>query len=393
MRLYFFTEARIIKGKDGNYYNPGGAQKQGLFNRYLKNFSEIVIVCRVIDKPDYQINADEIVNGSNISIFELPYYLGPLQYLIKKRKIDAEISKIIQKGNAYILRLPGNIGNIAGKYLLKRSIPYAVEIVGDPEEVFSSQGGKNPIKTFFRNNLVSNLKKYVWHSSANLYVTSEALQKKYPSRKSSFNIGVSDVKIVNNDIVSSSKKFGINEELKIISIGSLDQMYKGPDILIKAIYELKKEGINISLCWIGQGKFMPVMLELAQSFGLGDKVKFVGHISEKAKINEYLDESDLFVLASRTEGLPRVIIEAFARALPVLASRVGGIPELLDNSQMFDKENIGKLVELIKEIMGNSILYEKISKENLQKASSFLEEVLDEKRTLFFNEIIKTVKH
>jgi glycosyltransferase involved in cell wall biosynthesis len=391
MTLYFFTEARLILANDGNFYNPGGAQKYELFKRYLRYFSNIIIVCRVKDDFDYVVKSEEIVNGENITIHRLPYYLGPVEYVLKKISLSNEISKIIKKGNAYILRLPGNIGNLAGHFLTQRNIPYGVEIVGDPSEVFSKNGIKHPLKSLFRIKLVSNLKKYVLESSANLYVTSKTLQSKYPSKPGIFNVGVSDVKILPNELVSQTKEFNYNDGLKIISIGSLDQMYKGPDVLIKAVSELNKRGVNVLLNWVGKGKYLSDMIKLAEELGIQEKVNFLGHISEKTTINSHLDSNNLFVLASRTEGLPRVIIEAFSRGLPVFATNVGGIPELLEKDQMFDNENVEQLVELVENLIKDPILYNKLSERNLAKAYLFQDFILEEKREQFFNEIIRVI--
>ena len=63
-----------------------------------------------------------------------------------------------------------------------------------------------------------------------------------------------------------------------------------------------------------------------------------------------------FALASRSEGLPRVLIEAMASGKPVVASRVGGIPELVDdgvNGLLFEKENSGELAEKLSLLLGD----------------------------------------
>ena len=57
-------------------------------------------------------------------------------------------------------------------------------------------------------------------------------------------------------------------------------------------------------------------------------VRFVGHVDRDA-LRELIDEAWFLVLPSRSEGLGRIVLEAFARNRPVLGASVGGIPELV----------------------------------------------------------------
>jgi glycosyltransferase involved in cell wall biosynthesis len=60
--------------------------------------------------------------------------------------------------------------------------------------------------------------------------------------------------------------------------------------------------------------------------GIGDRVRLLG---ERRDIPELLGAADVFVLPSRSEGLPVSVLEAMVAGLPVVASRVGGVPELV----------------------------------------------------------------
>lgn len=65
----------------------------------------------------------------------------------------------------------------------------------------------------------------------------------------------------------------------------------------------------------------------ARHLGLASSVEFLG---ERNDIPNLILSSDLFVLSTRSEGLPMSVLEAMAAGLPVVASEVGGIPELVD---------------------------------------------------------------
>lgn len=75
---------------------------------------------------------------------------------------------------------------------------------------------------------------------------------------------------------------------------------------------------------VGDGPDLPRARELAARLGLADRVNFVGATPD---VDQHLAEADVFVLATRWEGLPLVILEAMRHGLPVVASDVGGVGE------------------------------------------------------------------
>ena len=99
---------------------------------------------------------------------------------------------------------------------------------------------------------------------------------------------------------------------------------------------------------IGEGRYRGELQQLAT--GLGVDTHFTSQL-KRAEVMTQLDRADLFVLASRTEGLPRALLEAMARGLPCVATRVGGIPELLDDDVLCDGGSVAQLVDRIGAIL------------------------------------------
>jgi glycosyltransferase involved in cell wall biosynthesis len=90
---------------------------------------------------------------------------------------------------------------------------------------------------------------------------------------------------------------------------------------------------------------------LVTRLGLGDRVRFHGAIPEAAR---FLSAFDLFVLSSRSEGTPMVVLEAFGSATPVVATAVGGVPDLLENGKagwLVPPEDPGRLGAVIGEAL------------------------------------------
>lgn len=386
MELSFFTEARFYKYK-GKIYTSTSSFSNSMWCRYLKVFDSITLFAR-IKNVSHLSDSFSLVGNDDIHFVELPNYVGPFEFVKVRHKVSAVIENNINNNNAFICRVPGLIGSLAVKILKSRNILYGVEVVGDPWDVFSFDSFKNPIYQFFRVNSYYKLRKIVKGASAVLYVTEKTLQRRYPVKYNVYSTFASNVQ-VNDEYYSKVPKILNEKEIySIISIGSLEQMYKAPDIVIEAIALLKKKNIFIQLTWLGDGKYKKNMIDFSYKIGLSSQISFVGNVSSE-KVRKYLSLSDIFVLVSRTEGLPRAIIEAMSMGLPCIGSKVGGIPELLKEDALVNKNSAKELADKIYSFIKEKSIANIHGKENLKEARKYNFSLLQSKREEFYNELKK----
>ncbi|MGE5417640.1 MAG: glycosyltransferase family 4 protein [Acidobacteriota bacterium] len=86
---------------------------------------------------------------------------------------------------------------------------------------------------------------------------------------------------------------------------------------------------NVYFVWIGYGPLMEPALARVREYGLSHRIFFVGKKEEAAVI---CNDFDIFVLLSKWEALPMVLIEAMFQGKPLLCYDVGGISELIIDS-------------------------------------------------------------
>jgi phosphatidyl-myo-inositol dimannoside synthase len=104
---------------------------------------------------------------------------------------------------------------------------------------------------------------------------------------------------------------------------------KGIDDLIRAVALLRDRGVPARAIVAGAGPEASRLATLAAELDVHDVVELRGFVPHGASLIELLDEGDVFVLPSRSEGQPHALLEAMTRALPAIGTRVGGIPALL----------------------------------------------------------------
>lgn len=389
MDLYFFTEERFLRYNGVVYSHAGFAD--ALWKRYLQKFDHVFVVGRLMDTPAKPLNLDANTL-KDVRFVGLPYYVGPIQYFFKSRQISARLNEIIKPGNAFLCRVPGTIGHAAIKALKSKNIPYAVEVVGDPEESLSPTAlNGNLLAPVYRNKGIKNLKSDVRGAKAALYVTNEILQKKYPVAKGVFETGASNV-ILKDEYYRSEvphiRTDIANTDVRLLSVGTLAQLYKAPDVVLKALKEIKDRGIKFHLNWCGGGMFQLPMKNLADKLGVGDIVTFMGQVTME-QVRDQMRNADILVHASRAEGLPRAVIEAMAFGLPCIGTTVAGIPELLLPEALIPSDNVEALADKLFEFINDPDKLQRNAIHNYEESKKYHVDILNERRLRFFDEIIR----
>lgn len=131
---------------------------------------------------------------------------------------------------------------------------------------------------------------------------------------------------------------GIPEDVTIV--GAISELHKtkGLDILLEAWHKFSQRH-NARLVIIGAGEEEGALTKLASTLGIADSVIFKGFIDHARFL---LSGFDIFLMPSRSEGLPYSLLEAGVAGLPVIAAEVGGIPEIIENGTngiLVSKEN------------------------------------------------------
>jgi glycosyltransferase involved in cell wall biosynthesis len=111
----------------------------------------------------------------------------------------------------------------------------------------------------------------------------------------------------------------------LLAVGRLEPV-KGLDLLIGACALLAAAGRPLRLVIIGEGSQRDALAQQARATGIADRVTFAGQLAP-SEIRAHLRAADLFVLPSRSEGMPLALLEAMATGVACVAADVGGVPK------------------------------------------------------------------
>jgi glycosyltransferase involved in cell wall biosynthesis len=125
------------------------------------------------------------------------------------------------------------------------------------------------------------------------------------------------------------KELGLKDDTFVV--GTIAELHrvKGLDILLRAWVDFSKNR-NVTLVIIGIGEEEDNLALLAKRLGISETIYFAGFIDNARK---FMKAFDVFVLASRSEALGYVLLEAGQASLPVVATSVGGIPEIIKEDE------------------------------------------------------------
>jgi len=408
MDLVVTLEQRYEGTPDGAVWSPG-PMAYSFWVRYLDVFDRVRIVARVRRVGSATLGMVR-ADGPCVSFAPVTNYLGPWQYLRRRRRVLADVRGVVGPSDAVILRVGSQIATCLEPHARRLDRPYGVEVVTDPYDGFAPGAVRHPLRPFFRWWFPRQLRRQCAYACAAAYVTEDYLQRRYPPRRGVFTTSYASVELPDafckspgegafsthySDVELAQAAFVplhqprrvAKPPCRLVAVGSLEHLYKAPDVLLDAIGECSRDGFSLELAWIGGGKYQPQLEAKARALSLVPRVRFLGQVAASEAIRAELDRADLFVLPSRTEGLPRAIIEAMARGLPCIGSTVGGIPELLPAEDLVPPGDAVALAAKIRQVAGDPERMARMSARNLAKADEYRDELLRERRVAFYRHI------
>lgn len=379
MRVSIVLEQRFIHTADGATYDNGHAT-YALWRRYLSAFEEVQVVGRsaLVTRvpPGYRR-----VDGPGVRVMQVPFYQGPGGLLRRLGPVVRTLHRTLEPGEAVIVRLSGVLGHLAAGLRQAQGRAFAVEIINDPDLGLAQEGMQHPWRRLFRWLLTTLTRAQCRTATAVQYVTREALQRKYPPGPRTPSFGVSDVQLP-PAAFAAARTYSAPARRAVL-VGSLEQPHKAADVAIRALAQLRGEGLDLRLTVVGEGGLRPGLAALARELGVADACDFAGQRSTPAEVRADLARADLFLIPSRTEGLPRALLEAMAQGLPAVGTAVGGIPELLPPEVLAGPGDAADLAAVWRRLALDPEQLSRQSGRNLALARDYADEVLDAGRQAF----------
>ena len=393
-KLLFIQGGSRVRVSKNNHYYVDGNFNNVIWKRYKSYSSDFTAILRRCADEYEEDKIRNKYNAINTNIVNLKLvddiYSPKINFfkLNKKLKIKKIIKQEVLKADKVIIRSIGNFyTNTALKYCKKFKKDYLIEVTGFAFEGLWYHSSIGKILAIPRElKLKFSLKKAPYA----VYVTKEALQKRYPCK--GYTLGCSDVVIDNMDENILKKKNNFYENLnetykfKLGTAAFLDVNWKGQIYVVKALAKLKQKGItNLEYQMIGSGTGNKIK-NIAKKFGVNDQIKILGTLPHEQVFN-WLDTIDIYIQPSFQEGLCRAIVEAMSRACPIICSNTGGNYELANKEFLFKKGNTREIVSKVLKMQSKSIIMNE-SKRSFEEAKKFKKEDLDKKRDEFYRKFI-----
>jgi glycosyltransferase involved in cell wall biosynthesis len=392
MKLLVAVDAHIFHTQDGRYWCKS-IYSYDFFKRYLNIYDSIRIVSRVKEITC----ADEnmlLVSGEGIEIVGIPFYQGPKQLAKKYFRIRRSFRGIYDTCDVALFRMPSQTAYMA--YIHKpKHIPFAGEIVYDPNGSADDENDNILIKIY---NYILNrrLKRFCADANGVSYVTEDAIQRCFPSYariygedKKHFETYYSTIVLPESAYLGSRDYSDIKSLKLVISNVAMNSERKGEKTVIKAVKIARDRGYDVTAVVIGDGSKRKEFESYAEKLHIKEHIKFTGLLPRPQDVRKILIESDVYILPTKAEGLPRGILEAMAAGMPVLSSPVGGIPEIIDAEFLFRPLEAEAYADKICELLERPEKLSMMSRDNYEKSKEYESAILQKRRNEFYTKLMK----
>lgn len=313
----------------------------------------------------------------NVAIIGFDHYMGPFGLLKRAHRIVPQLVRIslsaeIRRCDAVGAVAPSTLGTFSAPFArLLREKPTFFVMRGLKHQTVDHAFADRPLRRRFLSTVVGGFeavtKRVLRRDRTHLFTIGEygdrLAERGYPREKLT-----SLVPLVSSDIVRETRE-PRERATDVLYVGRLSGE-KGVDDLLAAFADADLDA-DVRLHVVGDGPSRESLEDRARSLGIADWTVFHGFVGHGDALWTLFDESDLLVLPSYTEGLPRVLGEGMARGLPVVATRVGGIPAFVDdgeNGLLVDPGDVDGLCRAIEQVVDDAALRERLTEASLATA-------------------------
>jgi L-malate glycosyltransferase len=213
---------------------------------------------------------------------------------------------------------------------------------------------------------------------------------KYRNKISNIYTGFEFDKFQVMDKKRAKEKLGISPEKTVVGFVGAISRRKGIDLLVDSFIEIQPRYRDAELLIVGDvsNGYEDYWAEQLQK--IADHNLNFKHVPFHKNVSEAYSAMDIFVLASRDEGLPRVVIEAMGHELPVIATSAGGTKEIITSESVgiIVEETADSLTEGIKKLLDDLECREQISSRSREAVKMrFSDELFKEKINTYFSRI------
>ena len=172
----------------------------------------------------------------------------------------------------------------------------------------------------------------------------------------------------------------------LVAAGRLTEI-KGFDQLIDAFAMIAPAHPEWKLCICGDGELMDTLKQQADSHGLSDRILFPGFVS----ITDRMRSAGGFVLSSRSEGFPLVLLEALTHGLPVVAYELPAVKEICGSRGVLTAAcgDTAALAEKMDQLLSSEQLRNRLSEEAIAVSQQYTVAAVAEKWMDLFRQLLQ----
>ncbi|HDK27526.1 MAG TPA: glycosyltransferase family 1 protein [Candidatus Atribacteria bacterium] len=282
----------------------------------------------------------QIKNGiampEDIEIVELPGFKGVIDFIRKSiwilPKLIPVLHKEIKKSDAVMVMHDDFLGLITLLQARKQKKPHLLFLGGNQVEVVRNKyTGLKRWGAIYLAHLFEKIDQYWMDHGLTVLVTGREMIERLSAPERYIYPYFTSL-ISDEDIIYRKPRDISSNSTNILYAGFLTEN-KGVHILLEAFarFREKYHTPDIKLHLAGDGYFRPKLEEICQQLKITENVIFYGFIGDKEKLKQLFREADMFVLPSKSEGIPKVLLEAMAYGVPILTTNVGGIPDIIED--------------------------------------------------------------